>query len=932
MTDALSRATGAAATYGGVNRSEAVAAAHGDGDGSGRELASGAPVVFADRRDIAANSSMGANEWEDGLGAEVAVRTGAPQLSPDEVAAATHLGWRTSLSAEARHNHWRRETLPFLYDWMLCRPQVWVLGGAQWGPPLQVLSAVASTAASIGDVASLGAGDGRLGSDGGRRQHSAQTCGIALQPVTATDKLVFSRQELYFSERTGATVEDAPTEPNTLLVAECCIARENIWRPNEVASAWHTELYSSCGVSSGGGGADVSLSARAAAARRAQELRQATSRNTLAQLRTDALRASAALAEATDKPAALSAALEAVSAYATELSSELGTAVADTSNTEAYTQLMSTLATLAPEFVAAHRDLEKLRRRGQGGPADPQLPVHVRTPYGICLMVSGGACKRSDERRPEPDAGSAADNRTETESSDSRAETAPRSAPHPERDELQADVLELTPEEFDDANVPLHARRGGIAGNCALYVVNDDGTSGCWARDSSEFTGGLVVRRRRRTASSNSNNHQHAAAGDESRHGNALSFKEGKRRARIFYDEFRVRKRILHPGEVNRVRYVGMTYDASVDSAGGDETLPAHSTATTARPDRCARWIVTHSDAKELLVWNVNAQVHRADNDKLRPSVPELVLRGHSVQAPYALDTAYAAGDSHPNGFRVASGGEDCQVLLWYLTTELLLRARQSKRSTVADILTDVSGAVHPAAHVSQFCLNVEPAVRLSGHRATVEDVRFHPRDPSILASGGDDGYLLVWDTRSGTRPVSGVRNAHSGDVNCLDWSRDRDARYLLTGGTDSVVRLWDVRALSSWAAQGPRAGAPSTATPAFEFGGAGQHAGQVTSVQWNPLDPRYFLSASETEVLVWDTESMDVVFRHAGHKTRIQEAYWNPSSPWVLMTTSEAGEGEADPTASTMQLWRPIDLMHLHDAVVAAEFDLWQNALSQSQ
>eukprot|EP00166_Cyanidium_caldarium_P000975 ctg_144.g143 len=511
MTDALSRATGAAATYGGVNRSEAVAAAHGDGDGSGRELASGAPVVFADRRDIAANSSMGANEWEDGLGAEVAV---------------------------------------------------WVLGGAQWGPPLQVLSAVASTAASIGDVASLGAGDGRLGSDGGRRQHSAQTCGIALQPVTATDKLVFSRQELYFSERTGATVEDAPTEPNTLLVAECCIARENIWRPNEVASAWHTELYSSCGVSSGGGGADVSLSARAAAARRAQELRQATSRNTLAQLRTDALRASAALAEATDKPAALSAALEAVSAYATELSSELGTAVADTSDTEAYTQLMSTLATLAPEFVAAHRDLEKLRRRGQGGPADPQLPVHVRTPYGICLMVSGGACKRSDERRPEPDAGSAADNRTETESSDSRAETAPRSAPHPERDELQADVLELTPEEFDDANVPLHARRGGIAGNCALYVVNDDGTSGCWARDSSEFTGGLVVRRRRRTASSNSNNHQHAAAGDESRHGNALSFKEGKRRARIFYDEFRVRKRILHPGERWRRRDPAGAFDS----------------------------------------------------------------------------------------------------------------------------------------------------------------------------------------------------------------------------------------------------------------------------------------------------------------------------------------------------------------------------------
>lgn len=507
-------------------------------------------------------------------------------------------------------------------------------------------------------------------------------------------------------------------------------------------------------------------------------------------------------------------------------------------------------------------------------------------------------------------------------------------------DEFTANWTELTPEEFEDVNIPPESRRGGLCGTGAVFVVNDDGTSGFWARNSSTFTGALYLRRKRRATPNASPNSDANEITGQNHNGNNLHRlnREEDSKTRVFYDEFRVRKRLIHPGEVNRIRYIGMTFDPSKekvpenhDGAVDKDVKPsrAHPTSTPYTVE-CSRWLVTHSDTGELLVWNVNEQVHRADNDKLRPSVPEMVLTGHTAQAPYAVDTIFG-GDSYPNTFRVASGGEDCVVLVWNLTSELLQSTKRSKKMNVSDTMTDVSGSLHPATYVSRFCLNLAPSLRLEGHTAPVEDIFFHPGNPNVLASCGDDGNLFLWDTRAPKRPANGVRNAHTGDVNCLDWSRDRDAQYILTGGADSMVRLWDVRKVQEWTDCASVTRQSQTATPVFEFGTGGLHGGQVTCVQWNPTDPRYFLSASETEVIIWDTETMDVLFRHAGHKTRIQEAYWNPCTPWVVMTTSEAGEGEGDVTPSMMQMWRPIDLIHMHDAEVAAEFDVWQSALLQS-
>jgi COMPASS component SWD3 len=76
----------------------------------------------------------------------------------------------------------------------------------------------------------------------------------------------------------------------------------------------------------------------------------------------------------------------------------------------------------------------------------------------------------------------------------------------------------------------------------------------------------------------------------------------------------------------------------------------------------------------------------------------------------------------------------------------------------------------------------------LSGHERQVMSVAYSPRG-NLLASGGTDEKLVVWDTRTG----KSVRHipAHSGPISSVNFSPD--GTVIVTGSYDGLVRLWDV-------------------------------------------------------------------------------------------------------------------------------------------
>jgi histone-binding protein RBBP4 len=196
---------------------------------------------------------------------------------------------------------------------------------------------------------------------------------------------------------------------------------------------------------------------------------------------------------------------------------------------------------------------------------------------------------------------------------------------------------------------------------------------------------------------------------------------------------FRKGKTVYHPGEVNKIREVNGVAPAEL--------------------------VVTHSDVKEVYVWNLGAQADRCGDTRHEPSRPDCTLTGHTLVAEFALATASASP-------AVASGGKDTSVCLWHLRdgeSSLLEAAHAAdggagaaasgRTSLNSGGLGGLSNTVAPAPALA--CRS-----RFMGHSDTVEDIAFHPTSDQQLCSVGDDSALCFWDARTGTSPVIKARPA----------------------------------------------------------------------------------------------------------------------------------------------------------------------------
>lgn len=107
-----------------------------------------------------------------------------------------------------------------------------------------------------------------------------------------------------------------------------------------------------------------------------------------------------------------------------------------------------------------------------------------------------------------------------------------------------------------------------------------------------------------------------------------------------------------------------------------------------------------------------------------------------------------------------------------------------------------------PSDACSKWSVSATPA---GEHAASVEDVQWSPRDRDTLASVSADRSLRIWDVRVGRgtsgsstaapAPALAVADAHRADINVLHWNPLKP-EFLLTGGDDGFLRIWDNRLL----------------------------------------------------------------------------------------------------------------------------------------
>lgn len=215
----------------------------------------------------------------------------------------------------------------------------------------------------------------------------------------------------------------------------------------------------------------------------------------------------------------------------------------------------------------------------------------------------------------------------------------------------------------------------------------------------------------------------------------------------------------------------------------------------------------------------------------------------------------------------------------------------------------------------------------LKKHRGAVKGLQFNPFSGNLLASGGEDGDVCIWDIANPTKPTlfpalkdSGMQK---GEITALSWNHK--VQHILASTTSSGSTIvWDLKRQrqvisfsdSSGGNMGKRCSAlqwhPEIATqlivasdddrfpvlqvwdlrnsisPCREFRG---HDKGVLSLAWSTLDSSLLLSTGkDNRTLLWDAHAGEILSEMPRSQNWNFDAQWCPTVPGWFATSSFDG------------------------------------------
>ncbi len=141
----------------------------------------------------------------------------------------------------------------------------------------------------------------------------------------------------------------------------------------------------------------------------------------------------------------------------------------------------------------------------------------------------------------------------------------------------------------------------------------------------------------------------------------------------------------------------------------------------------------------------------------------------------------------------------------------------------------------------------------LEGHEAEIQAVACSP-DGQRIASGAEDGSILVWEAGTGRRLQSIA--AHDAPIYCLAFSPD--GAWLASGSGDRSVKLWEV----------------STGRHRSTLDG---HQGVVTDLAFTSDAASLYSSSSDTTIRLWDLSTAQQITTLADGEASIDCIALNP-------------------------------------------------------
>ena len=138
---------------------------------------------------------------------------------------------------------------------------------------------------------------------------------------------------------------------------------------------------------------------------------------------------------------------------------------------------------------------------------------------------------------------------------------------------------------------------------------------------------------------------------------------------------------------------------------------------------------------------------------------------------------------------------------------------------------------------------------RYTGEAAYVEAIVWSPNGKQIASCGtkpivsfASNGGVRIWDATSGKRVLTYAGHSQSVDLSALAWSPD--GKYLASGGTDQIVQIWDATIGDTLLTYQGHAREPAMPDLAFPYA--------ITALAWSPDSTHLASGAAQGPIHVW--------------------------------------------------------------------------------
>lgn len=241
----------------------------------------------------------------------------------------------------------------------------------------------------------------------------------------------------------------------------------------------------------------------------------------------------------------------------------------------------------------------------------------------------------------------------------------------------------------------------------------------------------------------------------------------------------------------------------------------------------------------------------------------------------------------------LASGGFGGEIILWNLDTP-------NQKSTLPHLLRFATGG-EQAKIKSKYNTHT-----LTGHTLPIEALDF-TTDIKKLASGSQDGTVIVWDVETGN-PLFTL-TGHAGGIKGLKLLQDDET--LISGGDDGAIRLWDIDTRTEQLTQIrlPRFDTVLTFSRDGKTIGVGNysqvqlentdtqnssipligHRDIVMAVAFSPDDKFFAMGGRKGKVVLWNLPNYQHPSTYDAHTDEINAVVFSPDSK-TLASASKDG------------------------------------------